>query len=177
MLALLLGAATAFYVRANTWPCGRFDRSSGCVRSVKLDVEAVGLEPRTTSINYRSFDLGPTAAVALVDLQGLDLQGLDLRERRYRGDEPPYYRTVVALFSSKSGEPIRVLRDLSGSRVSGSYNQNEGTGSGELALSPDGSLAASLAWARDNYGNLTENSLIVQRTSDGGLVKTVLRGG
>ena len=182
VLALFLGAATAFYVRANTWPCGRFDRSSGCVSSVKLDVEAVGLEPRTTSINYRSFDLGPTAAVALVGLTGVGLTGVGLTgveltgEAINPGDEPLYYRTVVALFSSETGEPLRVLRDLSGSRVSGSYIQNEGTGSGELALSPDGTLAASLAWARDGGGNLTENSLIVQRTSDGGLVRTVYDG-
>ena len=159
IFALLLGVATIIfvgvYVRANTWPCGRFDRWSGCVRSVKLDVGAVGLEPGARA-SYRALDLSAGGESVLVGLRGT----------RADGAQPATHHAVLALFDTRDGSVIQVLRDLEGNEQR-RYDDDWGaTAIEEAALSQDGSLVASYAFGKN------ENSLIVQRTN-GRVVTTV----
>lgn len=156
---LFTSLGIAWYVRANTWVCGRFDFTSGCASSVKLQIDKLSLERDSIDINYRSFDLSSGAKFALVGLKGVrsqkDVNG-QINKRHY---------AVLALFNTQDGSLIRVLRELKGELLSVSEDGSVNTF--EVALSRDGSLVASYAIGEN------ENSLIVQRTNDSSLVKTI----
>lgn len=155
IVGICMAATAAWFIRAESWPCGYLDKTSGCVASATLNVSALGLEPDATKVNYASFDVGPDAKVALIGLTGPS------------GDR---YRSVLATFDTKTGEPIRVLRDLRG----GKLEDKESTRSGfdNIALSADGALAASWAWGNKDTADY-EFKLLVQNTSDGSVAKVV----
>ncbi|MFN8081911.1 MAG: WD40 repeat domain-containing protein [Kineosporiaceae bacterium] len=156
--ALGLVATATWFGRAESWPCGRLDRGGTCVSSTRLDVAALGLDPGTTRVDFRSFDLGPGARTALVGVTG-------------RSGER--YRTVLALFDARTGAPIRVLRDLAGGPVS------EGNGSSSAvdgaAFSPDGTRVVSWAWGTGTGGAI-ENDLRIQDTANADVVTTLHQG-
>lgn len=140
-LALLVVVAAAVWiVRAALWPCGALDRTSGCVSSVTLDVAALGLSPADTYVEARNLDLGPDAGVALVGLKTL---------------KDGEWRVLLAVFDAGSGQPVRVLSETTGAEP----------WMGEIALSPDASLAAAVI----SQGGST--ALEVYRLADGSLVR------
>lgn len=147
---LASGVAAYWYIRVSTFPCGRFDSTSGCVSSVKLQTDELGFaDGEKIEVSYNSFDLASGAGVVAVGLHSTDsTSGIESRTPK---------RAIVALFNAQDGRLIRVMR-----RLQGEYSRSE-----EVALSPDGTLLASYALG-DN-----ENSLIVQRTGDGSLVKII----
>lgn len=153
------------YVRVNRWPCKRFDSTSGCVSSVKLQIDALDLEPANVRADFVSLDLSSGGETALVGLRGLRVKQ-NAKEENYKR-----LYGIVALFNTKDGKLIRVLRELEGvrndDRVPDDQLFDDVVLTQDVALSPDGSLAAS-------YGiGENENSLIVQRTADGSRVKTI----
>lgn len=156
--ALGLVATGTWFGRAEAWPCGRLDRGDTCVSSTRLDVEALGLDAGSTHADFRSFDLGPGGLTALVGLTGRS------------GDN---HRTVLALFDTRTGAPIRTLRDLAGGLVSDSTDSRSAVDG--AALSPDGSRVVSWAWGTDKAG-ATENDLRIQDTADASVVKTLHQG-
>ncbi|MEL7082869.1 MAG: WD40 repeat domain-containing protein [Cyanobacteria bacterium J06597_1] len=155
--SILATGVGAIAIRVQTWPCGHWDDNSGCVTNVRLDTQDLGFEPKTLNASYRSFDLSAGGDIVLV--------GLDGYRRDPSGDERNYYG-VLALFDTRNGELIRVLREIKG--FDGGISHVSPIR--ELALSPDGQLAASYAI------DPNENGLIVQRTSDGAIVNRVLEG-
>lgn len=157
-LAVSLGVA--WYIQSNRLPCRRFDSASGCVSSVKLQIDELQLEDGTVKINYQSFDLSSDAEVALVGLQG------NRKEQDSEGKTYNRLYAIVALFDPRNGKLIRVLRELKSAPDHEKIQENRTVWTEEMALSPDGSLAA-------NGIGKNENSLIVQRTVDGSKVKTI----
>lgn len=156
--AVGLLATTAWFARAETWPCGRLDRGDACVGSTRLDVAALGLDPGTARADFRSFDLGPGARTALVGLTG-------------RSGER--HRTVLALFDTRTGDPIRILRDLAGGSLADTPDAQSAVDG--AALSPDGTRAVSWAWGTRTNG-VAENDLRVQDTADARVVKVLSQG-
>lgn len=161
LLAVSLGVA--WYVRANSWPCGRFDSTSGCVSSIKLQVDTLDFEDGNIWLDqFSSLDLSSGAEVALVGLRG------NRQEQDTEGKTYNRLYAIAALFNTRNGKLIRVLRELKGSPNYETIPVDDIVLTQDMALSPDGSLAAS-------YGiGENENSLIVQRTADGSKVKTIL---
>lgn len=165
ILSLLSGLAVSlgvvWYIQVNRWPCGRFDSKSGCVSSVKLQVDKLRFEHRTVKINYQSFDLSSGAEVTLVGLQGTR------KEQDVEGKTYNRLYAIAALFNTRNGKLIRILRELKGAPNYETIPVDDVVLTRDMALSPDGSLVAS-------YGiGENENSLIVQRTADGSVVKTI----
>lgn len=158
-LAISLGVA--WYIQVNRWPCSRFDSGSGCVSSVKLQVDELQFEKGTVQINYESLDLSSGAEIALVGLQG------NRKEQDAEGKTYNRLYAIVALFNTSNGKLIRVLRELKSSPDYNSVPENGTVWTEDMALSPDSSLAASYGTGEN------ENSLIVQRTADGSKVKTI----
>ena len=161
----------AWYIRVNYWPCGRFDSTSGCVSSVKLQTEVLGFEDENIRLNFRSLDLASGGETALVGFRGIRVE----QGTKGQTDKRHLY-AIVALFNTRDGRLIRVLRELKGGSKEDdgeAYNEPDDrlfdgvSLTQDVALSEDGSLAAS-------YGiGENENSLIVQRTADGSKVKTI----
>lgn len=141
-------AVGATALRAALWPCGAFDRTSGCVSSVALDVASLGLDPDKTLVETDAIDLGPDAQVALVGLTTPTDSGL---------------RVVLALFDARTGQPIRSLADGSSARFE--------LWIGEVALSSDGALAAAVIASQGKAG--LQSALSVFRVADGTLVRTL----
>ncbi len=152
---LCVVGAAVWFIRAEMWPCGRFERTSGCVSSAKLDVPALGLDPNGTRVDFTSFDIGPDAKVALIG---------------FTGPSSDRYRSVLATFNARTGELIRVLRDLRGGEIKD--KESKLSGFDHIALSADGSLAASWGWGNEHTAN-PEFKLLVQNMSDGSIAKVV----
>lgn len=165
MLSVLGGLTVSFgvswYIQSNRLPCGRFDSISGCVSSVKLQVDELQFDDGTVKINYQSFDLSSGAEVVLVGLQG------NRKEQDSEGNTYNRLYAIVALFNARNGKLIRILRELKSAPNHERIQENRTVWTEEIALSPDGSLAASYGIGKN------ENSLIVQRTADGSKVKTI----
>ncbi|MEM9534727.1 MAG: hypothetical protein AAGA40_03540 [Cyanobacteria bacterium P01_E01_bin.45] len=149
-LAVVVGGAVV--IRNQMLPCGWFDRSSGCVASAQLDIQDFGFIPDTVESSYGSFDLSAGAETVLVSLEGLRPDSTGERRHGYE---------VLALFDTQSGDLIRVLRGVENraERYSDIF---------EVALSRDGQLAASVAT------DANEQTLLVQRTSDGTIVHQLI---
>jgi hypothetical protein len=155
LFGISLAGAAAWFIRGESWPCGYLDKTSGCVSSTALNVSALGLDPTGTKVDYTAFDIGPDAKVALIG---------------FTGPSEDRYRSVLATFDTRTGEPIRVLRDMRG----GKLEDKESTRSGfdHIALSADGSLAASWGWGNRDTADY-EFKLLVQNTSDGSIARVV----
>jgi len=136
------------------------------VSSVQLQVDALGFEDANIRADFVSLDLSSGGETALVGFRGLRVE--------QNAQEETYKRLygIVALFNTQNGKLIRILRELEGARNDDRIPDDQLFDgvvlTQDVALSPDGSLAAS-------YGiGENENSLIVQRTADGSKVKTIL---
>ncbi|MDB9527875.1 hypothetical protein PN498_17905 [Oscillatoria sp. CS-180] len=158
---LSVGVGTAIALRMMYWPCGRWETESGCVASVRLQTQALGFEEDTVQVNFRSFDLSTGADTVLVGLGGV---------RQDSSGQNRYY-AVLALFDARNGTLIREIRAIKGN-VRAVWQDGDDTGARtvEIALSPDGQLAASYGMGEG------ENRLLVQQTSDGQIVKEFPRG-
>jgi hypothetical protein len=133
LLALFVVAVlvAAWLIRNATWPCGVLDRTSGCISSVTLDVEALGFDPGVADVfDARSFDVAPGAALALVSLGGKADEGV---------------RSALALFDTKTGKVKHVLHNHLAASTYGPEPAIR-----EAAFSPDGSLAAALQVTIEN---------------------------
>lgn len=152
VLAVCLGFV--WYIQLNRWPCGHFESASGCVSSVKLQVDALKLERDSIKIDHRSLDLSSGAEFVVVGLSGVRTEQ-DTKEqtRKYRS-------AMVALFNVDDGSLIRIIHEFKGD----DYALTEG-----VALSYDGSLVASYG----QEGN--KISLIVRRTADGSEVTSIFK--
>ncbi|MGL4236985.1 WD40 repeat domain-containing protein [Tabrizicola sp.] len=116
ILALTAVFAVVWFIRAAMWPCGALDRTSGCVSSVMLDVEALGHDPSAAWANLFTFDLSPGGKTALVSMMDKPEAG---------------QRSTLAVFDAKTGALLQLL-----------YNEINGAFFEEAALSPDATLAA-----------------------------------
>ncbi len=157
LLALVAVLTAVWFIRAEMWPCGALDKTSGCVSSVVLDVAAVGIDPSATYIPWGSFDLSSGGKLALVGL-------------RAPLDERGGVRTVLATFDAEAGAPLQVLHDSSGNIYTGSHSYIDEV----AALSRDASLVAARIVTQEVDGAL-HSALNIYRLSDGRLI-SVLRG-
>ncbi|MGL4236984.1 hypothetical protein [Tabrizicola sp.] len=154
LLGLIAIVAAIWFIRAEMWPCGALDRTSGCVSGVRLDVAAAGLDPDTAEADWWAFDLSPSGDTALVGIWD-----------KANGAEP---RSVLALYDTATGAVLRVLHDTSDYQSSGEYRLTQ-----EAALSPDGSLAAAIT--DTVQGDELVSELIIYDTADGRVLKTITR--
>lgn len=152
---LAVGLSVAIAMRLLTLPCGGWDKQSGCVTTVRLDTRALDFVPGTLTVGFESLDLSVGAETILVGLNGYRQNPTGEGERDYDG--------VLALFNARTGQLIRVLREVDGLELS----VTSASPMREVALSPDGQLAASFSIGA------TENGLLVQRTSNGAIVNRV----
>ncbi|MEL7082868.1 MAG: WD40 repeat domain-containing protein [Cyanobacteria bacterium J06597_1] len=153
---LAVGLSVAIAIRIQTWPCGRWDEQSGCVAAVRLDTRELGFVPGTLNVGFESFDLSAGAETILIGLNGYRQNPTGANNHDYGG--------ILALFNARTGQLIRVLREVDGleQRAFGTAPMRE------VALSPDGQLAASFSTGA------TDNGLLVQRTFDGTIVDWVI---
>jgi hypothetical protein len=149
--ALVLAGAGAWGIRSAMWPCGALDGSSGCVSRVQLDVAAVGLDPATARVDWRAFDLGSGAKVALVGLHGPGGIG---------------FRGTLALFDPQTGALIRLLNATETNNDDLDYPSTS-----EAAISPDGTQVAVGLYDWD--AEEVSMTLQVFNVADGSVVATL----
>lgn len=133
MLSVLGGLTVSFgvswYIQSNRLPCGRFDSISGCVSSIKLQVDELQFDDGTVKINYQSFDLSSGAEVVLVGLQG------NRKEQDSEGNTYNRLYAIVALFNARNGKLIRILRELKSAPNHERIQENRTVWTEEIALS------------------------------------------
>jgi hypothetical protein len=109
-------------IRVGMWPCGAFDRVSGCKSRVALDLHETGLDPAAAEVDWRTFDLGPSGKTALVGAVGPVSGG---------------WRGVLGLFDTRTGKQLRLIH-----AIEHSFYDDAEQFITEAALSRDGSLVA-----------------------------------
>jgi hypothetical protein len=152
VLALTAVATVVCLTRAEMWPCGSLDRTSGCVSSVRLDIEAAGIDPATVEPYLIAFDLSSGGKSALINVEGKI--------------EDVWY-SVLALYDVKSGRVLRVIdkHELE-SLAYDAYDADE-----RVALSSDSSLAVMVRGKRWEY------PITLYNTADGRIIRSSTIGG
>jgi hypothetical protein len=144
-LALTAVATVVCLIRAEMWPCGSLDRTSGCVSSARLDIEATGIDPTSVELFTMAFDLSSGGKSALINIEG--------------NTEDGSYG-VLALYDVQTGRMLRVI-DKYEMKFSAAYFPEI------LAFSTDSSLAVMVS--RQENGSYL---MSVYRMADGRVIKS-----